>query len=153
MKHFETVDMDNDMDIPPPPPTYETIVLYYEEYSALITAARELNRILRCELDEANDDTDTIRWEYNNSFDISNMSSHAHANMINIEFEDKEEVEHYNGIVCSAKKIIYLLLTPKATVLYKLTSTTPYHLLTTNKRTKLMNGFRYIHELLSQHHN
>ena len=91
MEQFEAVEVDTDTDTPPPPPAYETIIVQYTEYSAFICAARELNRVLSCELYGTYEDNDTVRWKIR-------ICAYM------IEFEDEEDIENYNEIVLNTKK-------------------------------------------------
>ena len=85
-------------------------ILYYKDYSAFITATRELEDVRSCELYEAFEDIDTIRWECN-LYNIPNISRHAHAYMLIIgEIEDDDDMEVYNQIVLNKNQKLSAIL-------------------------------------------
>jgi alpha-L-fucosidase len=75
-----------------------------------------------------------------------------------IEMDNDEDREQYNNIYTNVNTKTYSLIScdsegNEKKVTIQESKDTIYHVLTSNKQTKLMNGFRYIHELLLQYHN
>ena len=64
MSQCETVEIGNDMGTFPPP-TYEANIVHYKDHYAIITAARELNRTLSCDLHESYHVNNTTPCTYN----------------------------------------------------------------------------------------
>jgi hypothetical protein len=130
----------------------EPILLYYKNYDAMIEATTYFSNSTSFQTYEHNNETLWTIAGYN----TNNVSKTSKAYMI--EIDNDEDREQYNNIFKNLNIKTYSLIScdsegNEKKIIIQESKDTIYHVLTSNKQTKLMNGFRYIHELLLQYHN
>ena len=129
----------------------EPILLYYINYDAMIEAIKNFPNSEYLQTCEINNET---VWKA--VFYKREISKTSKAYMI--EIDNDEDREQYNNIYKNVNTKTYSLIScdsegNEKKVIIQESQDTIYHVLTSNKETKLMNGYRYIHELLLQYHN